>query len=229
MKDREHLLCCQHHAMAACAGYLGVYAILCRNDFLGNAQTSNLIYLVTALLGHNIPEALLRIGAALLYMSGIALTVFWSKKWHRNPHYLSYAVDCIAVLVLGLLPADCNVVIGLYPIFFAMAIQWNSFSGAYGYVSSSIFSTNNLRQVANALSEYCITHDKKQLHKAKFFGGTLLCFHLGVALCFVLHPFFGIRSVWLCYLPLLVAGHYILTEYRQERQALKRTQRCGQT
>ena len=112
-----------------------------------------------------------------------------------------------------------NVVVGLFPIFFAMAVQWNSYPGAYGYVSSTIFSTNNLRQVAIALSEYAITHDPKQLHKAKFFGGTLLCFHLGVAVSIVTHHFFGIHSVWLCYVPLALTGALVFCECRTDCEA----------
>lgn len=214
MKNREQLQCWIHHSMAVTGGYLGIYAILCRGDFLGNAQTANLIYLVRSLMGHNLVDAGLRVIAALLYMSGIALTVYVSKKLHGNLHILSLCVNAAAIVLLGLFPEDMNVVVGLFPIFFAMAVQWNSFPGAYGYVSSTIFSTNNLRQVAMALSEYTITRDQKQLHKAKFFAGTLLCFHIGVAVSIVTHHFFGIHSVWLCYIPLALSGVLIGRECR---------------
>lgn len=219
MKDREQLQCWIHHSAAVAGGYLGIYAILCRGDFLGNAQTANLIYLVHSLMGHNLTDAVLRLIAALLYMSGIALTVFVSKKYHGNLHILSLCVNAAAIVLLGLFPEEMNAVVGLFPIFFAMAVQWNSFPGAYGYVSSTIFSTNNLRQVAIALSEYAITHDRKQLHKAKFFAGTLLCFHIGVAISIIAHHFFGIHSVWLCYIPLALTGTLVCCECRTDSAA----------
>lgn len=217
MKNREDLACWMHHSMALVGGYLGVYALLCREDFFGNALTSNMIYIVTSLLGSNLMDVLIRIVGVLIYMAGIASTNILSKKYHKNLHPIALGIDCITVLILGFLPEDMNPIIGLYPIFFAMAFQWNSFPGAYGYASSSIFSTNNTRQVVNALSEYFITHERKQLKKAWFFAGTLICFHIGVAFSWITHQFMGIRSVWLCAVPLLFSTVLVAMELRLDR------------
>lgn len=214
MKNREDLACWIHHSMAITGGYLGVYALLCRNDFFGNALTSNLIYIVTSILGTDFLDVLIRVIAVFLYAAGIASTNILSKKYHKNLHPISLVIDFIAVLILGCLPEDMNAIIGLYPIFFAMAFQWNAFPGAYGFSASPIFSTNNTRQVVNALSEYYITHEKKLLKKAWFFGGTLVCFHIGVAFSWITHHFIGIRSVWLCVVPLLISAVLIGMECR---------------
>ena len=139
MKDREQLSCWIHHSMAVTGGYLGVYALLCRSDFFGNALTSNLIYIVTGILGREPLDVLIRIGGVVLYVLGIASTVLLSKKYHRNLHPISLTINYIVVGILGFLPAEMNPVIGLYPIFFAMAFQWNSFPGAYGFAGSTIF------------------------------------------------------------------------------------------
>ena len=48
MIEREDLTCWIHHSMAITGGYLGVYALLCRDDFFGSALTSNMIYIVTS-------------------------------------------------------------------------------------------------------------------------------------------------------------------------------------
>ncbi|MDO4175265.1 MAG: YoaK family protein [Eubacteriales bacterium] len=215
MKNHEDLTCWIHHSMAITGGYLGVYALLCREDFFGNALTSNLIYIVTSILGTNFFDVLIRIVAVLIYAAGIASTNILSKKYHKNLHPIALSIDFIAVFILGFLPEDMNPVIGLYPIFFAMAFQWNSFPGAYGFAASPIFSTNNTRQVVNALCEYYITHEKKHLKKAWFFGGTLICFHIGVVLSWIAHSFLGIRSVWLCVIPLLFSTVLIGIECHQ--------------
>ena len=169
MIDREDLTCWIHHSMAITGGYLGVYALLCRDDFFGNALTSNMIYIVTSLFGQNLMDVLIRIAAVLLYVAGCASTIVLSKKYHKKLYPYSLAVTGLAIIILGFLPERMNAVVGLYPIFFAMAFQWNSFPGAYGYNASCIFSTNNCRQIANALTEYSITHEKKLLKKACFF------------------------------------------------------------
>ena len=218
MIDREDLTCWIHHSMAITGGYLGVYALLCRDDFFGNALTSNMIYIVTSLFGQNLMDVLIRIAAVLLYVAGCASTIVLSKKYHKKLYPYSLAVTGLAIIILGFLPEHMNAVVGLYPIFFAMAFQWNSFPGAYGYNASCIFSTNNCRQIANALTEYSITHEKKQLKKAWFFFGTVLCFHLGVAFSWLTHYFIGIRSVWLCAVPLAVSAVLIYWEAQLDKQ-----------
>ena len=40
-----------HYGMSLVGGMLGVYSILCFSAFFGSAQTANLIYIVTSLLG----------------------------------------------------------------------------------------------------------------------------------------------------------------------------------
>ena len=116
-------------------------------------------------------------------------------------------ITSLMILILGLMPADIDFVIGLFPIFFAMAFQWNSFPGEYGYVSSTIFSTNNTRQVSLALGEILFPNDGKKgieakernrqyWHKAVFFMGSLLGFHIGVVVSYLLVQQFGIKAVW---------------------------------
>jgi len=56
-----------------------------------------------------------------------------------------------------------NPVLGLYPIFFAMAFQWCSFKGIGGYNSATVFSTNNLRQFVSAVTLFA--DEKKQEHE----------------------------------------------------------------
>jgi uncharacterized membrane protein YoaK (UPF0700 family) len=165
-----------HHIMAVVGGFMAGYAILNRSDFLGNAQTTNWIYLVFALLGRNFFEAMLRVVVVFLYVAGCMAYVFIKNKTHWNIQRVSVLIDAVAVLILGFIPSTASPVISLYPIFFAMAFQWNAFSGSYGYVSSTIFSTNNTRQMALAFAEYLCNHDKNYLHKLGFLQRALSAF-----------------------------------------------------
>ena len=65
-----------HFTMAFIGGFFGVYTILRFTGLFGSAQTANLIYLTTDLLGGSWADMLLRLGGAALYMAGIALTVW---------------------------------------------------------------------------------------------------------------------------------------------------------
>lgn len=195
-----------HYTMALVGGFLGGYAVLGRCNVLGSAQTGNLINLVLDLLGHDLIQVLFRIGSMLLYAGAIALTVLLPKYTRLNLKPVSIALDCVAVVLLGFLPADMDSVVALYPVFFAMAFQWNAFPGALGYASSCIFSTNNLRQTTMALTEYFCTRQREPARKALFFGGSLLFYHLGVAAAFLTVHFWQLRASWFCLIPLSAAA-----------------------
>lgn len=170
-----------HRGACLSGGFLGGYALLCVAGTLGNAQTMNLIELVLALLGGNFREVLLRLIAFGLYFAAAMLFVWVRDVSPFDPKRVSLGITALAAAVLSLLPESAPTVVRLYPIFFSMSFQWNAFPGVYGYQSSSIFSTNNTRQVGLSLAEYLVGKDPKKLHKARFFAGSLLCFHLGVA------------------------------------------------
>ena len=102
--------------------------------------------------------------------------------------------------------------------FFATAVQWLAFTGAAGYNSATIFSTNNLRQCFASLSEYLYEHKAEQKRKCIFYAGTLLCFHLGVLYCWACLRFFGVQSIYAC-LPLLAAP-LVMMSLREERHPL---------
>ena len=108
MIDREDLTCWIHHSMAITGGYLGVYALLCRDDFFGNALTSNMIYIVTSLFGQNLMDVLIRIAGVLLYVAGCASTIVLSKKYHKKLYPYSLAVTGLAIIILGFLPEHMN-------------------------------------------------------------------------------------------------------------------------
>ena len=199
-----------HFTMAFIGGFFGVYAMLRFAGLFGSAQTANLIYLATDLLGGSWTDMLLRLGGAALYMAGIALTVWLPRGPIRDLRRLSVGIDMAAAVLAALLPAGISPVLGLYPLFFAMAFQWNSFSGADGFVSSSIFSTNNFRQFTMALAETAAGHDQRP--KAGFYGKTLLSFHFGVGICFLCWKALGIPSVLLALIPCVLAMAQLLLE-----------------
>ena len=196
-----------HHLMAACGGFMGVYAIVSRMGVFGSAQTANLIELVCDILGRDPLEISYRVLALAIYIGAMVLFVVLEKRSSWDVKRVSIVIDLAAVAVSGFIPEGINPFAALYPVFFASSFQWCAFKGAGSYVSATIFSTNNLKQTVTAAVEACLSrrdgeaHDK-MVQKALFFGGTLVCFHLGVAAGYGLWLLCGIRSIWACALPL---------------------------
>ena len=141
----------------------------------------------------------------MLYSAAVALSVWLPKHTAVNNKILSILIDGGAAILLGFLPKHMNPVLGLYPIFFAMAFQWCSFKGIGGYNSATVFSTNNLRQFVSAVTLFADEKKQEHLQKLKFYGGTLLSFHVGVGAACVAWQFFDVTSIWLCFLALPAA------------------------
>lgn len=193
-----------HHAMAVVGGFFGIYALLSRGGTFGSSETTNLIYLVVSGLDDTWGAVLVRLGSTACYMLGIALAVLW-RRYIRRPDIKAAAlvIDLAACLLLAWIPAEADPILSLYPMFFATAVQWVAYTQAEGYNCATIFSTNNLRQFTEGVTEYLCTREAEPLRKLKFFGGTLLCFHLGVVWGWWCTVRWGIFGIYGC-LPLLI-------------------------
>ena len=151
-----------HHMMALCGGFFGVYAVINRMGVFGSAQTSNLIELVCDFLGRDPMEISLRVLALVFYGAAMVLYVALEKKTSWNLEYTAIAIDLAVAAVMGLIPAEVNPFVALYPVFFATAFQWCTFTGAKGYVSATIFSTNNLKQTVTSFADYLLSGKRRR-------------------------------------------------------------------
>lgn len=181
----EQIITLQHRIMAFIGGFFGGYAILTRADVFGNAQTANLIGLTLAITGHNAKEVLYRVLSFLLYILGTAAYTLIVHKTDWNVKRIAVGIDTICAVLLVFMPRELPIIVTLYPIAFAMSFQWNAFPGNYGYISSTIFTTNNTKQATISMVEYILFRDKAKLHRSFFFMGSLLWFHLGVAYAWI--------------------------------------------
>lgn len=210
MERRKKYEVRMHFIMAVCGGFFGGYAIFGRMAVFGSAQTANLIELMGDILGGNAGEALLRILALVIYVGAMIIFSILAKKTAVNLRYLAILLEMLTAALIGFFPKEMNPIVALYPVFFATSFQWCVFKGADGYACSTIFSTNNVKQTVLSFTDYFLTEKKKEkereqdLKKGKFFGGTLLCFHAGVAIAYIALQLFGLRSAWACILLLMV-------------------------
>ena len=182
-----------HYLVSFIGGFLGIFPIVNASHFLGSAQTSNLIDILLGFIYGNGRSVLFHAGGAFLYAFAVFLVTFLPKHTKLNIKILAMIVDVAAGFAMWLFPVEKNlpVTLYLYPTFFALAFQWCSFKGAYGFSSSTIFSSNNFRQFIASLTEIYCNGDKSFSLKARFFGLTLLCFHFGLTVGWVFWHFLG--------------------------------------
>ena len=209
----------RHMAFACVGGFFGAYAIMCRGGVMGSAQTMNLLELVIdAIYGRGF-NALEHFGAFVIYVVGTMLTVLLPHWWGVDMRRLSPLITALAAVAECFIPAETEIVLALYPVFFAMSVQWSSFGGARGFYSSTIFSTNNTKQASLALAEYICTKDRKQLRRMGFFASTLLCFHIGAVPGVLSVHFWGVRGA-LWSLPLIAWAFFMVTQ-EERAEAMK--------
>lgn len=194
-----------HYHMAFIGGFFGLYTIAAHCDLFGSAQTSNLLFLIKSIVGGDVYDILIRLGALLLYCLGILLTVWLPKHSDISLPLLSIIIDSIAALILGFLPKNLNPLIALYPVFFAMAFQWCCFRGIEGCNSATTFSTNNLRQFIIASYDYLTTKKADKRIRIQFYGCTLAAFHIGAAISYIAYLLCGIHSIWFVLIPAAAA------------------------
>ena len=212
-----------HFLMAFCGGFFGSYAVFNRMSVFGNAQTANLIELIGAVLGHDFPDALLRLGAFLVFVSALVLSVPLERQLHRKAKYLTLAVEAAIATAISFFPEDMNPIAAVYPIFFSAALQWSIFPGAEDFVAANVFSTNNIKQTFTSLTEYVLERKsnperaREKLKKAICFGGTLLSFHCGVISGFLGSRWLGIKSSLLCLIPLGIVWRLLRKEDGKKR------------
>ena len=180
-----------HYTLSFIGGYLGLYAIVSRADLFGNAQTANLIGVVRDLIGRNFSDMLLRVGALLIYMAAVILTVWIPEHFSADLRFISIGIDIFAILLLGFFPSGMSPVVALYPVFFAMPFQWCTFKAPGGYNSSTIFSTNNLRQFTTAVTQFLMKKDSAQCDKILRNDAAFFSYRCS----FVSDPVYDLRSL----------------------------------
>lgn len=192
----------RHLSFAAVGGFFAAYAILLRMGIMANAQTLNLLELLLSSLRCHWPEMLMHLGALAMYVLGTMSTVILPHLFGWDMRRVCPIIDALCALLLAVLPAEMPVIPSLYPIFFAMSVQWSSFTGAQDHISSTIFSTNNTKQASLALARHLCTREQGQIRRMWFYVSTILCFHAGATVAYFSVLLLEVKGS-LCVLPLI--------------------------
>ena len=199
----------RHLSFAAVGGFFAAYAILLRMGIMANAQTLNLLELLLSSLRCHWPEVLMHLGALAMYVLGTMSTVILPHLFGWDMRRVCPIIDALCAVLLAFLPAEMPVIPSLYPIFFAMSVQWNSFTGAQDHISSTIFSTNNTKQASLSLARHLCTREQGQIRRMWFYVSTILCFHAGATVAYFSVLLLEVKGS-LCVLPLIGWAYYMV-------------------
>ena len=209
----------RHLSFSAVGGFFAAYAILLRMGIMANAQTLNLLELLLSSLRCHWPEVLMHLGALAMYVLGTMSTVILPHLFGWDMRRVCPIIDALCAVLLAFLPAEMPVIPSLYPIFFAMSVQWSSFTGAQDHISSTIFSTNNTKQASLSLARHLCTREQGQIRRMWFYVSTILCFHAGATVAYFSVLLLEVKGS-LCVLPLISWAYYmVVCEDRSQETA----------
>lgn len=193
-------------------GIAGGFGSLFCGHVFANAQTGSMISLIGELHAGQWAGVAARLGGLALFILGIALTVVLpvrlfggdARRWQRA----CLLVEAACFLLQGLLPvgalSDISFALYLWPVFFAAALQYNTFTALHGVPVSTLFCTNNLRQMVLHLLVWRRQRRSGSLDAARegrialtYFAVTGL-FFAGLCLCVALLDSLGPRLMLLC-------------------------------
>ncbi len=203
LENKQALL---HYTIAFVGGFLGVYPVLFIAKAFASAQTANIVSMMVDLSNLDFFKVALRVLGFLIYISAIILATWLPKHSTRTDlKKLAILVDMIDAVVLVLLPEETLPLLAMLPNYFAMAMQWSCFTGAYGFVSATIFQTNNTKMTVSAWTEVYLNHDDSFRLKFEFYGLNLLSYTAGVLCCAVLAHLVGKYASLVAFIPLIAA------------------------
>ena len=168
-----------HYNMTCIGGFMGTCAICGFEGNFASAQTGNIMSLTKELVGGDLFQVSIRLGALILFCLSMAVSFLIKRFLKPDMERLSLMVDGGCLLLSLTLPEGIPAIIRLYPVFIASSFQWGTFSGAGGYNSASIFTTNNLKQCVLSWTQYVLDREEAMLDRAWFYTWTVTSFITG--------------------------------------------------
>ena len=123
-EQKQHIL---HFAVSSLGGFMGGYAIFNHCDVFGNAQTANMIHLVSKIFTGDFEGVVFIVIALLTYILGNVFFVISDRFIKLETKTVSLIASTVALLIIGIFPNISNNYLAILPILFVTPVLWNSF------------------------------------------------------------------------------------------------------
>jgi len=195
--------------LAISGGFMEIYAYVSRGGIFANAQTGNLAILFKSISAGSVLGALYCLVPIILYMTAIYITMEVPSKIKNNVKWSEWCIliEMILIFIVGMIPETIPGRYAVLPIFFITALQYNTFKSLRGQAVSTVFCTNNLRQVVIHYWRYKERKDSQHIRYMNVYVIVLISFGTGVTLGFFTSNLFAERAIWVCELLMLPVLH----------------------
>ena len=189
--------------LSVSGGLQDAYTYISRGKVFANAQTGNIV-----LLSQHICDGDFR------------SVMHWRQ--------LVLIIEILLLFLVGFLPEAWNLIANAM-VSFACAMQVQAFRKVNSYAFASTMCIGNIRSGMESLCAYHKTHNRKTLFKSFHYFGVILLFALGAGLGSRFILLFGMKTIWVSCLMLLVSFSLMFIreeidehpELKQEEQAIQ--------
>lgn len=176
--------------LAVAGGICGGYGVVSCGHTFPLAQTGNIIGMWEVLAGGDWLTALFHFMMLVFFLIGMLATVLLPEKLEKIggkklTYGLTLLVETLCVAACLFFPESLPGVLRVGPIFFLSALQYNIFKKCEGVATSTLFCTNNFRQLTISFWDWRKGGGQEASHRMLVYGMILLCYSVGVLIsCF---------------------------------------------
>lgn len=194
--------------LSVSGGLQDAYTYIFRGKVFANAQTGNIVLLGQNLVDQNWRMCVHYAVPLLFFALGIAAAECIKQKFQNMQqfHWRQIVVLCeiFLLLIVGFLPIKLNLLANAM-VSFSCAMQVQAFRKVNGFAYASTMCIGNLRSGTDALSVFVRERKKEQLFKALHYFGIIFFFALGAGIGGNLSETFGIHTIWVSSVILMVS------------------------
>ena len=198
-------------------GLQDAYTYNIRDNVFANAQTGNVVLMSQSFLTGSWLSGVHYMLPLLSFASGIFITERIEARFKNSKgvHWrqIILIIEILLLVAVGFLPRQMNTIANIL-VSFSCAMQVQTFRTVHGYGYARTMCIGNLRSGTESLSRYLRTRDRQLLYKALHFFGIILIFAVGAGVGGVLSSLFGIKTIWISPILLLIVVIMMAKESR---------------
>ncbi len=214
--------------LAVVGGFLDAYTFICRGGVFANAETGNIVLLALGLTNKNYKSALMAGVQILFFILGVLVTEeireHSIKKYNDSirAEKLILIIEAIVLFIIGFIPNNVPNIFITSTIAFISSIQISSFRRLVDSPYSTTMCTGNLRTASQSAYLAIKKKNKEAETRAIRYFIIILSFLVGASLGGVLTLNFGVKSIWLCSILLIISKFiFSIDEYRFNKYNIK--------
>lgn len=194
--------------LALSGGFQDAYTYNVRQRVFSNAQTGNVVLMSQHLVAGEWQSAIRYLFPLLSFALGVFITeriqnrYKYAKKLHWRQGIL--LAEIVLLFMVGFIPSRFDMA-ATFLVSLACAMQVQAFRTVHGNAYASTMCIGNLRGAMVALSVYLRERKPEQRNRIFLYFGIILFFAIGAGIGGNLSLRYGIRTIWVCCILLLVS------------------------